>query len=149
MKDYLHKVTKGLAEYCVEQDIHTVIIGDIRNIRKGKNLGAKTNQQLHGLPYEKIENMLAYKLEQRGIRLIKQEESYTSQCAPDSKSVSQEFAEKKNRKERGLYVSEGKVFNADSVGAFNIMRKYFAVSGIDKELSVSGLENAKIIKVAV
>lgn len=149
VKDYLHKVTRNLAEYCVEQDIHTVIIGDIRYIRKGKDLGAKTNQKLHGLPYKKIVSMLAYKLKQRGIRLIKQEESYTSQCSPYSRCVSAEYAEKKNRKERGLYFTEGKVYNADAVGAFNIMRKCLAVSGTKKELSVSGLKQVTVRKVAV
>ena len=31
--------------------IHTVVIGDIKGIRKEKNLGRKTNQKLHSLPY--------------------------------------------------------------------------------------------------
>ena len=52
-------------------------------------------------------------------------------------------------KERGLYVAKGEVFNADAVGAYNIMRKYFAISGIEKEMSVSGLANTRILKVAV
>lgn len=149
VKDYLHKATRSLTDYCVDQDIRIVIIGDLKNIRKGKDLGAKNNQKLHGLPYEKLISMLEYKLKQKGIRLVKQEESYTSQCSPYSKCVSAEYAEKVNRKERGLYVSDKKVFNADAVGAFNIMRKYFAVSGIKKEMSVSGLENTKLKKVAV
>ena len=58
-------------------------------------------------------------------------------------------AEKSNRKERGLYVAKGEVFNADAVGTYNIMRKYFAISGIEKEMSVSGLANTRILKVAV
>ena len=36
----------------------------------------------------------------------------------------------------------------DTVGAFNILRKYLSVSGKQKELSVSGLKNPKIVKVA-
>ena len=149
IKDYLHKVTRGLTDYCIKEDIHTVIIGDIRNIRKGSDLGKKNNQKLHGLPYEKIYCMLEYKLKQAGIVLVKQEESYTSQCSPYAPAVSSEYAKRSNRKKRGLYAAEGKVFNADAVGAYNIMRKYFSASGRKVELSVSGLSGTEIIKVAV
>lgn len=149
IKDYLHKITRSLTEYCVENDIHTVIVGDIRNIRQENDMGKKTNQKLHGLPYEKIYKMLEYKLAQKGIRMAKQEESYTSQCSPYAKKVSAVYGEKRNRKKRGLYVVGEEVFNADAVGAYNIMRKYFAVSGIETEMSVSGLKNTKLMKVAV
>ena len=149
IKDYLHKITHSLVEYCIKNEIRTVVVGDIRNVRKGNNLGKKTNQKLHGLPYDKIYGMLEYKLKLVGIRFVRQEESYTSQCSPYADMVSKEAAEKSNRKERGLYVAKGEVFNADAVGAYNIMRKYFAISGIEKEMSVSGLANTRILKVAV
>ena len=45
--DYLHKVTRAVVNYCKANDIHTVIIGDITNIRRNKNLGKVTNQKLH------------------------------------------------------------------------------------------------------
>ena len=92
--------------------------------------------------------MLEYKLKRYGIQLIKQEESYTSQCSPLSPEVSKRYAEASNRKERGMYVTDGVRYNADTVGTFNILRKYLSVSGKQKELSVSGLKNPKIIKVA-
>lgn len=149
IKDYLHKTTHSLVEYCIKNDIRTVIVGDIRNIRKGKDIGKKNNQKLHGLPYEKIYGMLEYKLKKVGIRFVKQEESYTSQCSPYTRNVSKEEAQKTNRTQRGLYVVKNEILNADAVGAYNIMRKYFAVSGIKKELSVSGLTRIRIIKVAV
>ena len=93
--------------------------------------------------------MLEYKLKKAGIRFVKQEESYTSQCSPYTKTVSKEEAQKSNRKQRGLYVVKNEALNADVVGAYNIMRKYFAVSGIEEELSVSGLTRTRVIKVAV
>ena len=45
--DYIHKVTRAVVNYCKANDIHTVIIGDITNIRRNKNLGKVTNQKLH------------------------------------------------------------------------------------------------------
>ena len=78
VKDYLHKVTRWIAEYCRKEDIHCVVVGDIRNIRKEKDMGHKTNQKLHSLPYNRLYIMLEYKLKLYGIQLIRQEESYTS-----------------------------------------------------------------------
>ena len=92
--------------------------------------------------------MLEYKLKLYGIQLIKQEKSYTSQCSPLSPEVSKRHAEASNRKERGMYITDGVRFNADAVGAFNILRKYLSVSGKQKELSVTGLKTPEIIKVA-
>ena len=69
-----------------------MIIGDIRNIRKGKEIGHKANQKVStGLPYNKLYIMLEYKLKLYGIPLIKQEESYTSQCSPFSPEVSKKI----------------------------------------------------------
>ena len=149
VKDYLHKVTRWIAEYCRKEGISSVVIGDIRNIRKENDMGNKTNQKFHGLPYNKLYIMLGYKLKLYGIQLIKQEEGYTSQCSPLSPEVSKSYAEASNRKERGMYVAGGMRYNADAVGAFNILRKYLSVTGKQKELFVTGLKNPEIIKVAV
>ena len=101
-----------------------MIIGDITNIRKDNNLGHVTNQQLHALPYKKIYLMLEYKLALEGITLIKQPESYSSQTSPLAPQVSKTYASKANRVKRGLYVDDGNSWNADCVGAFNIVRLF-------------------------
>ena len=93
--------------------------------------------------------MLEYKLKRYGIRFIKQEESYTSQCSPLSPEVGKGYAEPSKRKERGLYRDGNRTYNADAVGAYNILRKYHSVSGVKRELSVTGLKTPEIIKVAV
>ena len=142
-------MTRWIAEYCRKEDIRCVVVGDIRNIRKEKDMGHKTNQKFNGLPDNRLYIMLEYKLKLYGIQLIKQEESYTSQCSPLSPEVSKRYAEASNRKERGMYITGGVRFNADTVGAFNILRKYLSVSGKQKKLSVTGLKNPEIIKVAV
>ena len=147
--DYLHKCTRSIVNYCVKQDIHTVILGDITNIRKGNNLGKVVNQQMHSFPYAKILLMLQYKLAQAGIRFVLQEESYTSQCSPFSDDVSSEFADKSNRKHRGLYSDQGYVFNADAVGAFNILRKHIKNTGKDIILPIPGICCTRVLKVAV
>ena len=147
--DYLHKVTRAVVNYCKANDIHTVIIGDITNIRRNKNLGKVTNQKLHALPYAKIYGMLEYKLAMHGITLAKQTEEYSSQCSPHAPQVTKKYAKKCNRTNRGLYKDQLSVYNADAVGAYNIMRKYFAGCGKEKKISVTGLSSPLIIKVAV
>ena len=149
IKDYLHKMTRYVVDYCIANEINTVVIGDIKGIREEKNMGARINRQLHGLPYEKIYQQLAYKLRLKGIRFVRQEESYSSQCAPCSDTVSKECAKKSNRRMRGLYCVDHHIYNADAVGAFNILRKYHAVSGKAMKMPVSGLSDVRIIKVAV
>ena len=94
-------MTRYITNYCVKNDIHTVVIGDIKGIRKERNLGRKTNQKLHSLPYVRIYMQLEYKLKMKGICPIRQEESYSSQCPPQSEEVSHIYAEKRNRKKRG------------------------------------------------
>ena len=48
-----------------------MVVGDIRNIRKEKDMGHKTNQKFHGLPYNRLYIMLEYKLKLYGIQLKK------------------------------------------------------------------------------
>ena len=47
-----------------------------------------------------------------------------------------------------MYITDGERYNADAVGTFNILRKYLSVSGKHKKLSVAGLKNPEIVKVA-
>lgn len=149
VKDYLHKITRYVADYCRSEGICTVVIGDIAGIREDNDLGSRINQQLHSLPYAQLYTMLEYKLKRYGIRLIKQEESYSSQCSPLSDAISEMYANKANRTERGLYADRGRLFNADAVGAYNILRKYCAVSGAVISMPVSGLSSTEVIKAAV
>ena len=135
-------MTRYITNYYVKNDIYTVVIGDIKGIRKERNLGRKTNQKLHSLPYARIYMQLEYKLKMKGICLIRQEESYSSQCPPQSEKVSHIYAEKRNWKKRGICI-------VDAVGAYNILRKYQAVSGKEIDMPVTGLSSTKTIKVAV
>jgi len=149
VKDYLHKMSRYIVDYCEKEGINTVVIGDITGIRLDNDLGTRINRQLHSLPYAELYKMLEYKLKMKGIRFIKQEEAYSSQCSPLSPEVSSVYAHKANRKQRGLYISEGAIYNADAVGAYNILRKYSAVTNINIKQPVSELSDVKVIKVAV
>lgn len=95
------------------------------NIRQDKDWGAQQNQELHAWPYRKIIQMLTYKAALKGILAEKVSEHYTSTTCPVcGKRV------KAARVERGLFVHCGKAFNADVVGAFNILQRYLRDSGL-------------------
>lgn len=149
INDYLHKITRYIAEYCHNNSINTVVIGDITKIRENKICNKVTNQKLHALPYKKIYIMIKYKLELYGINFILQKEAYSSQTSPLMKTVCKENANKDNRIKRGLYVDGSYRWNADSVGAFNILRLYFQTQKIDTKHNTISILTPKIIKVAV
>lgn len=147
LNDYFHKCTRWITNYCIDNDIHTVVIGDITHIRDNKNLGDKNNQAFHAFPKDKIIAQLRYKLKMVGITLIEQKESYSSQCSPTSAAVSKQYAKKSNRKNRGLYVENKNIWNADAVGAYNILRLYFQSQ--NKCVSTKPTHLSNPIKVAV
>lgn len=149
LNHYFHCVTKEIVKYCIKNNINKVVIGDIKGIRINAKLGKKNNQKLHSLPYDKLYELLFYKLLREGIEFIKIKESYSSQVSPFAPQVNEKYATKNKRIERGLYMDNLKVFNADSVGAFNILRLYEQNKKIGIKIPLKGLSNPLKIKVAV
>jgi IS605 OrfB family transposase len=148
--DYiLHTSTKRIVDYCIENDINTVIIGDIKGIRENNNIGKINNQKLHSLPFKQFYDKLSYKLKMKGINLIYQNESYSSGCSPTSVDVSKEYYNKSKRIKRGLYKEDNIIYNSDSVGAYNIMRIYKKEKGIEIPMPIKGLSNPTVINVSV
>ena len=145
----IHRVTKLIVDYCLKNDISKVIIGDLSGLldQKREFNSSKEkhrfNQNIRTINYPKIYELLSYKLLKEGIELIKEEETYSSQCPPDSPSVDKEYGNKKARKKRGLYKTKGKIYNADSLGAFNIMRLYRQNNNLDFDTPIKGLSNPK------
>ena len=132
----------------MKNDSTTVVIGDITGIRKDKDHGDRNNQKLHSLPFFKIYGMLEYKLALEGITLVKQEESYTSQIPPSAPEVSKRYAGKKNRFKRGLYRDGDALYNADGVGAYNILKKYLVKNKLPCDIPVEGIKSPHLLKVA-
>lgn len=135
--DYLiHNATKYIVSYCTAFNVGTVVIGYNEKWKQNINIGT-TNQIFTHIPFQSFVSKLEYKLENKGIKLIKTEESYTSKASfIDGDQLSKgNFSGK--RVCRGLYESkEGKLINADVNGASNIIRKVFpeafeGIKGVD------------------
>ena len=134
--DYINKACRYIINYCLVNNIGTLVIGYNQSFQNKTNLGKKNNQIFTQLPFGKIREKLEYLCKRYNINYILQEESYTSKASffdNDDLPVynmdnpqTYEFSGK--RVKRGLYqTKDGYLFNADCNGALNILRKSKAV----------------------
>jgi len=107
------------------------------------------NQNIRSINFAKIYQLLDYKLKLVGIELIKVNEAYSSTCSPNSLNVCKEFANKSNRIYRGLFKEYSNVYNADIVGAYNIMKIYRQINSNDFIMPIVGLSNPKKVYIPV
>lgn len=132
VNDYMSKAARIIINYCITNDIGTLVVGYNETFQRGSNLGKQTNQNFVSIPYGKLREKLEYLCELNGMVFVKQEESYTSKASfwdKDNIPVynadnPQAYAFSGNRIHRGLYKTKnGITFNADVNGALNILRK--------------------------
>lgn len=123
--DYLHKASHLVVNYCVENNLNTLIVGYNKNWKKSISIGKKNNQNFVSIPFYKLISMLEYKCMKMGINFTTHEESYTSKCSfIDNEEVKKHKIYLGKRIKRGLYQSNvGLSINADVNASFNILRK--------------------------
>lgn len=133
IKDLFHKASYQIEKIALEEDVDTIIIGQNKDWKQNSNMGKKNNQSFTSIPHSHLLQMIKYKAERHGIRVLVTEESYTSKASfldNDDIPVYSESDSKKSfsgkRIKRGLYRSkDGIMINADVNGSANIMRKMF------------------------
>lgn len=127
MEYFMHKASKEVVEYCKALNIDTVVVGLNKEWKQEANLHKTVNQTFVQIPYDKFINKLAYKCEDAGIKLIVNEESYSSGTSfLDSELPCKDFYNKSRRVVRGLFKSnKGTLINSDLNGAYQIMKKVF------------------------
>lgn len=132
INDYLNKSAKIIVDYCMENDIGTLILGYNKDIQKESNIGRVNNQNFVNIPIGQLRHKLEYLCQRNNIVFVEQEESYTSKADFLANDPIPKYGENKGmrptfsgkRVERGLYRSStGIILNADCNGALNIMRK--------------------------
>lgn len=137
VNDYMSKTARRVIDYCISNDIGTLIVGYNETFQKNSSIGRKNNQNFVNIPYGKLREKLEYLCILNGIVFVKQEESYTSKASFWDKDEipvynadnPKEYQFSGNRIHRGLYkTADGKIINADLNGALNIMRKSNVVS---------------------
>lgn len=132
VNDYMDKTARMVMNYCINNDIGTLIVGYNETFQRNSHIGKQNNQNFVNIPYGQLRNKLEYLCKLNGIVFVKQEESYTSKSSfwdRDDIPVynadnPKEYPFSGKRTHRGLYkTASGKTINADINGALNIMRK--------------------------
>lgn len=132
VNDYISKAAKKVINYCIENNIGTLVVGYNVTFQQNSNIGNTNNQNFVNIPYGLLRSKLEYLCELNSINYVEQEESYTSKASffdrdeipvyNSDNPKSYTFSGK--RVKRGLYKSStGYVYNADINGALNILRK--------------------------
>ena len=131
--DFLSKSARYVVDWCINRGIGKIVVGYNPDLKQSVNMGKRNNQNFTQIPIFTFKRKLESLCERYGIKVIEQEESYTSKAssldvdflpvwnADNPKTY--EFSGK--RIKRGLYrTSQGWVINADCNGALNILRKH-------------------------
>jgi transposase, IS605 orfB family len=126
MNDYIHKTTRYIINYCKENLIDTIVIGNNKFQKQNKK-----KKQIRGLknfiqvPIKRVIEQLKYKLEYENIRLIETEESYTSKTSfLDNEIPNKETIPRGKRIKRGIFKRpNGEYVNADVNGSLQILSK--------------------------
>lgn len=145
MNDYIHKTTRYIINYCKENNIDTIVIGNNKfqkqNKRKKQIKGLKNFIQV---PIKRIIEQLRYKLEYENINLIETEESYTSKTSfLDNEVPNKETIAKGKRIKRGIFKRpNGEYVNSDINGSLQILSKVISTRLLEqlrKVVSSNGL----------
>ena len=132
VNDYMNKTARKVIDYCIHNDIGTLVVGYNETFQRNSHMGKQNNQNFVNIPYGQLRNKLEYLCKLNEIVFVKQEESYTSKSSfwdRDNIPVynadnPKEYQFSGRRLQRGLYkTASGKTINADVNGALNIMRK--------------------------
>ena len=143
LQSELHKVTSFLSLYFDEMSIEKVFIGKNQGWKQEVTLGKKINQTFTQIPFTTFISQLTYKCLARGIKVVEQEESYTSKASfldndeiPVYKNIQTKPQFSGKRISRGLYkAKDGSLLNADVNGSYNILVKGLLALGksLDRE----------------
>ena len=132
VNDYMNKAARKVINYCIANDMGTLVVGYNETFQRGGHIGKRNNQNFVNIPYGQLRSKLEYLCKMNGIIFVKQEESYTSKSSfwdRDDIPVynadnPREYQFSGKRIHRGQYkTGSGKIINADVNGALNIMRK--------------------------
>jgi len=129
--NYLHHASRLIADVLSAKQIGTLVVGKNEQWKREINLGKQTNQNFVSIPHARLIEMLEYKARLVGIKVILQEESYSSRAnflgldpIPVYGKTDKDAVFSGRRIKRGLYkTSVGRLINSDVNAAYNILRK--------------------------
>ena len=138
LSDYINKIARTIANYCINSGIGTVVFGWNQGIKDKSNLGKKNNQNFVQLPTAKLKERLKVVLTEIGVNFVEVNEAYTSKASFLDGDFIPKYGEKpdnwkpsEKRIATKLYqTAKGWICNADAQAAANIL-KVASIPGID------------------
>jgi putative transposase len=127
INNYMHNSSRYIADLMALNKIEILVIGKNKQWKTEINIGKRNNQAFVNIPHAKFIEMIKYKCELLGIKVICKNESHTSKCSfIDFEAVKHHDKYVGHRRHRGLFISKEKIkINADCNGSGNIVRKVF------------------------
>lgn len=127
VKNFIHNTSRHIVNYCVDNNIDTLICGHNKKWKQESSMSDSCNQKFTCIPYDMLIKQLEYKCQDVGIKFLTTEESYTSGTSfLDGEMPCKENYDKSRRVQRGLFQTDnGKLINSDVNGSLQIMRKVF------------------------
>ena len=124
--DFTHKTAQYIVQKALLNGVSIIVIGFNKEWKTEVNMGRKNNRTFYGLPHSKLIDYITYRATLLGIKVIMQEESYTSKCDSLAKEIPQKYSTYLGKRvKRGLFQSSiGKLINADVNACINILVKY-------------------------
>lgn len=132
IRDILHKYSRVIVNYCIDNKIGTIVVGDCSGIHNEPKLGKKNNQKVVQHPEQRLLSYIKYKFEDIGGVVKTTPESYTSRTCPECGLVKKTSANGRIFKCQGC----GLEYDRDGIGAINIYKKVSC--GEQNELQVVG-----------
>ena len=131
INDQIKKSARYIINYCIENNIGTLVVGVNKEFKQDINIGKINNQKFVQIPFYKLREQLKTLCELYNMTYIEQEESYTSKSSfidgdalPVFDGTHHDYNFSGCRIKRGLYKSsQGVLLNADVNGALNILVK--------------------------
>jgi len=77
-RDILHKASRQLVNFCQEQGVSQIAVGDVKDIQTGVDLGRKCNQKISQWPHGQFVKYLSYKARWLGIKTDQIPEDYST-----------------------------------------------------------------------
>ena len=60
IKDYFHKIALAIINYCLENDIDTIVVGKNTGLKQSIDIGKANNRNILNIPHTILENNLKY-----------------------------------------------------------------------------------------
>ena len=149
MRDAINKAARFIINWCLANNIGTIVFGWNQGQKDGASMGKRNNQGFVQIPTGRLKQRIQQLAQEIGIQFVETEESYTSKASfldgdvlpkygekpegwqPSGRRGERKKGNKKNRLGRGTYrTAQGIYVNSDFNGAANILKKVTTQLGL-------------------